>query len=335
MASGNSNPSPVARPTPSRTRHSRGWRAAPRDHREARASGARGHPRSSRSRSRPAGARRGPRGRRAGGVRCHPARRTGRPSGDARLPPRAGSASRRDRRRDPHERRCRRWRGRRGGASAPDLLEAFATGVGRGARARRGAARRRRRRRRAGRRCAPAFEAETEAAVREAIVRAAGFLGSADGRRVGARRVARDGAAPGALLRARARTHAGSAWPRSPRRARPPRAATPSDAAIAALVDYLAGAAFEKTDPAIRGRAARATAPASPPVPTRSRRRASTGRSSSRSRAARPTRSCLVRGHRERFGLGEDAVEHGEEVLARVHGLDVARRRRAPAKPRR
>jgi len=100
-----------------------------------------------------------------------------------------------------------------------------------------------------------AFAVEREPVVREALLRAAGFLGEPTD-------VEFVRSAQGApLLRgrcfalARLRTPAALAALAAEREAA--RAATPCDEATVALVDYLMGPAFEKTDPAIRLRAAR------------------------------------------------------------------------------
>ena len=105
-----------------------------------------------------------------------------------------------------------------------------------------------------------AFEAEREQAVREAIVRAAGYLGGADD----VAWVTTNATGP-AWVRARCFAYARIRTPAAllvlATEGERARAATPPDAAIAALVDHLAGPVFEKTDPALLRRLAATSAP--------------------------------------------------------------------------
>jgi len=109
-----------------------------------------------------------------------------------------------------------------------------------------------------------AYGTETEAVVREAIVRAAGYLGDASD-------VAwvTTHATGAALRRARCFAYARIRTPEALIALRAEgetaRCATPPDETVGVLVDYLAGPAFEKSDPARKLRARAAPSALTPP----------------------------------------------------------------------
>lgn len=109
-----------------------------------------------------------------------------------------------------------------------------------------------------------AYDAEAEASVREALVRAAGYLGGPDDVAWIVSHVRGD-----TLRRARcfafARLRTSDAMGALRAEGEAARAATPPDEAVGALADYLAGPAFEKTDPALALRARRAGSSARAP----------------------------------------------------------------------
>ncbi len=113
-----------------------------------------------------------------------------------------------------------------------------------------------------------AYEAEAEATVREAIVRAAGYLGGASDVVWVSTHATGD-----ALRRARCFAYARIRTPAAllalASEAEAARSATPPDEATGTLVDYLSGPAFAKTDPALKLRARRASAPDAAPRPSR------------------------------------------------------------------